>query len=58
MTHNKTWQASRTESKIGFQVMQEILQAKRQADGKETKPHHYHKPPTMRFKGVLMLANG
>ena len=41
MTHNKTWQASRTESKIGFQVMQEILQAKRQADGKETKPHHY-----------------
>ena len=41
MTHNKTWQASRTESKIGFQVMQEILQAKRQADGKETKTYHY-----------------
>ena len=41
MTLDKTWQASRTESKIGFQVMQEILQAKRQADGKETKPHHY-----------------
>ena len=41
MTHNKTWQASRTESKIGFQVMQEILQAKRQADGKETKSYHY-----------------
>ena len=41
MTNGKAWQASRTESKIGFQVMQEILQTKRQADGKETKPHHY-----------------
>ena len=41
MTNGKAWQASRAESKIGFQVMQEILQTKRQADGKETKPHHY-----------------
>lgn len=37
----KTWQAERKESKIAFQVMAEVLQAKRDADGKATESHHY-----------------
>lgn len=37
----KAWQAERKESKIGFQVMAEVLQAKREADGKATESHHY-----------------
>lgn len=37
----KAWQADRTGSSIGFQIMAEILQATRRADGKDTQPHHY-----------------
>ena len=37
----KAWQAERKESKIGFQVMAEVLQAKREAEGKATESHHY-----------------
>lgn len=37
----KTWQAERKESKIAFQVMAEVLQAKREAEGKATESHHY-----------------
>lgn len=37
----KAWQAERKESKIGFQVMAEVLQAKCEAEGKATESHHY-----------------
>ncbi|MCF7520448.1 KilA-N domain-containing protein [Neisseria sp. ZJ106] len=37
----KSWQSEREASKIGYQVMSEILQAKRQAEGKATQSHHY-----------------
>lgn len=35
------WHAVRAESRLGFQIMADILQAKRQAEGKDTQPHHY-----------------
>lgn len=37
----KDWQGARQASSIGQQVMAEILQATRKAEGKDTKPHHY-----------------
>ncbi len=37
----KAWETARAESKIGFQVMAEILKATRQAEGKETRQHSY-----------------
>lgn len=37
----KAWQTERKESKIGFQIMAEVLQAKREAEGKATESHHY-----------------
>ncbi|UOO81609.1 KilA-N domain-containing protein [Uruburuella testudinis] len=37
----KVWQAERKESKIGFQIMAEVLQAQREAEGKATESHHY-----------------
>ncbi|OSI34569.1 DNA-binding protein [Neisseria dumasiana] len=45
----KDWRTARAESKLGFQVMAEILQAKRQAEGKATK--HYH------FSNEALLCN-
>ncbi|WP_416190901.1 KilA-N domain-containing protein [Neisseria sp. CCUG12390] len=41
MSGGKAWQAERKESKIAFQVMAEVLQAKREAEGKTTESHHY-----------------
>lgn len=41
MSGGKAWQAERKESKIAFQVMAEVLQAKREAEGKTTASHHY-----------------
>ena len=41
MSGGKAWQAERKESKIAFQVMAEVLQAKREAEGKATESHHY-----------------
>lgn len=37
----KSWNALRADSKLGYQIMSEILQAKRAAEGKETENHHY-----------------
>lgn len=37
----KAWQPSRAESKIAFQVMTEIIQATRQANGQETERKHF-----------------
>lgn len=41
ITGGRAWQAERKESKIGYQIMSEILQAKRAAEGKATQSHHY-----------------
>mgnify|MGYP000885251878 CR=1 FL=1 len=41
LTERPAWQAARAESKIGAQVMAEILQTTRAAAGKETKAYHY-----------------
>ncbi len=41
LTNGRRWNAAREESRIGYRVMSEILQAARQADGKDTKPYHY-----------------
>ncbi|MDO4642010.1 MAG: KilA-N domain-containing protein [Neisseria sp.] len=41
IANGKDWHAARAESKLGFQVMAEIIKASRQASGKDTKPYHY-----------------
>ena len=41
LTEQPAWLAARTESKLGAQVMAEILQSTRAARGKQTLPHHY-----------------
>ena len=41
LSGSHTWQAARTESKIAFQVMAEVIQASRQAHGQEARAHHY-----------------
>ena len=41
LTERPAWQTARAESKIGAQVMAEILQTTRAAAGKETKAYHY-----------------
>ena len=41
LTERPAWQAARAESKIGAQVMAEILQTTRAAAGKETKAYHF-----------------
>jgi len=41
LTEQPQWQAARAESKIGAQVMAEILQTTRAAAGKETRAYHF-----------------
>ena len=41
LTEHPAWQAARAESKIGAQVMAEILQTTRAAAGKETRAYHF-----------------
>lgn len=41
LTERPAWQAARAESKIGAQVMAEILQTTRAAAGKETRAYHF-----------------
>ncbi|MDO4247563.1 MAG: KilA-N domain-containing protein [Neisseria sp.] len=41
MSGGKAWESARAESKLGYQIMSEILQASRQAAGKGTQSHHY-----------------
>lgn len=41
ISSGREWGKVRAQSSIGYQVMSEILQSKRQAEGKATLPHHY-----------------
>ena len=41
ISSGREWGKARAQSSIGYQVMSEILQSKRQAEGKATLPHHY-----------------
>ena len=41
ISSGREWGRARAQSSIGYQVMSEILQSKRQAEGKATLPHHY-----------------
>ena len=41
ITDGQAWHTERAESRLGYQIMAEILQSKRQAEGKATLPHHY-----------------
>ncbi|MDO4640785.1 MAG: KilA-N domain-containing protein [Neisseria sp.] len=41
IANGKDWHTARAESKLGFQVMAEIIQSTRQAEGKDAKSYHY-----------------